>query len=68
MFYGCVDLRVIFQSNCCIKSFFFLTMISLALAKCLKLYIELFVGTVMNLILEKLKDLYMKGKPNILKP
>ena len=54
-FYGCVDLRVIFQSTRRI-SLSFLTKINLAVAKCQRLYIKLPVGTAMIFISEKLKD------------
>ena len=53
-FYGCIDLRVIFL--------FFLTKIDLAVAKWLRLYIKLPVGTAMIFISEKQKEDCMTEK------
>ena len=51
-FYGCIDLRVIFQSARPIKSFFPYEILS-TVPKCQKLYIRLVVGTARISTLEK---------------
>ena len=61
-FYGCIDLRALAALNLS-----FLTKIDLAVAKWLRLHIELPVGTAMIFILEKPKDDCMTEKVNILK-
>ena len=52
-FYGCIDLRVIFQSAHRIKSFFFSTKIRLTVLKCQKLFTRLVLGTAGIFTLEK---------------
>ena len=65
-FYGCIDLRVIFQSTRRIKSLFPYKD-RLSRGQMARLYIELRVGTAMIFITEKLKDDCMTEKVNILK-
>ena len=65
-FYGCIDLRVIFQSARRIKSFF-PTKIWSTVPKCQKLYIRLVVGTARISALEKWNVDCMTEKLNILK-
>ena len=66
-FYGCIDLRVIFQSNHCIKSFFPYTKTDSTVLRCQKLYIKLVVGTVRISTSEKQNVDYMTEKLNISK-
>ena len=65
-FYGCIDVRVIFQSAHRIKSFF-PTKIGSTVPKCQMLYIRLVVGTARISTLEKQNVDCMTGKLNILK-
>ena len=65
-FYGCIDLRVIFQSNHRIKSFF-PTKTDSTVLRCQKLYIKLVVGTVRISTSEKQNVDYMTEKLNISK-
>ena len=65
-FYGCFNVRVIFQSAYRIKSFHY-TKVGSTIPNCQKLCIRLVVGTARIFILEKQNVDYMTAKLNIVK-